>query len=256
MRRSRTILKLLLILVVPIALTLLADEPRGMKVVIRDRSGQQVGLYENSYALVIGVSDYTAGWPDLPGVGKDVEAVREVLEKRGFLVTVVVNPDYEELGDAFNDFINSYGREPDDRLLFYFTGHGHTHRKKYGAEMGYIVPADAPNPHIDLNGFLSKAMSMRMIEVYARNIDSKHAMFLFDSCFSGSLFSITKAIPKNISDKTSKPIRQFITSGSADEEVPDRSIFCQQFVEALNGEADVIEDGCPDDGRLHLDDRL
>ncbi len=244
MKYLLTALKLLLSPIIILTLTIHADEPRGMmKLVIKDETGRQVGLYENSYALVIGVSDYTNGWPDLPGVKEDIPAVREVLEKHGFEVTVVENPDYEELGKAFTDFINSHGREPDDRLLFYFTGHGHTHRKKYGAEMGYIVPADAPNPHIDLNGFLAKAMSMQMIEVYARNIDSKHALFLFDSCFSGSLFSITKAIPRNITDKTSKPIRQFITSGSADEEVPDRSIFRQQFVEALNGEADTLEDG-------------
>lgn len=243
MRRLTMILKLPLCLTIAFSLLLHAADPRGMKVVVRDKSGRQVGLYENSYALVIGVSDYTNGWPDLPGVKKDIEAVSGVLEKHGFNVTVIEPPDFVTLRQVFDDFINRYGRKSNDRLLFYFAGHGHTLRKGYGGEMGYIVPADAPIPDMDLNGFLTKALDMQMIEVYARRIDSKHALFLFDSCFSGSIFGITRATPKNITDKTSKPVRQFITSGSAGEEVPDRSIFRQQFVEALNGEADTLEDG-------------
>ena len=42
---------------------------------IKNQKGEQVGLYKGSYALVIGVSDYTNGWPDLPGVNEDLSAV-------------------------------------------------------------------------------------------------------------------------------------------------------------------------------------
>jgi hypothetical protein len=86
-------------------------------------------------------------------------------------------------------------------------------------------------------------MSMQRIEEYALSIDAKHALFVFDSCFSGSLFSLSRAIPEHISYKTAKPVRQFITSGSADEEVPDTSIFRQQFISALAGEGDLNGDG-------------
>nr|VFK54837.1 MAG: WD40 repeat [Candidatus Kentron sp. TUN]VFK59935.1 MAG: WD40 repeat [Candidatus Kentron sp. TUN] len=84
---------------------------------------------------------------------------------------------------------------------------------------------------------------MQRIEEYAIKIHAKHALFLFDSCFSGSLFNITRSAPKNISDKTGKPVRQFITAGSADERVPDRSIFREQFIAALKGEGDMNKDG-------------
>ena len=51
-----------------------AAETRGVKrVEIKTSSGETVGLYEESHALVIGVSDYTNGWPKLPGVRKDVK---------------------------------------------------------------------------------------------------------------------------------------------------------------------------------------
>ena len=47
----------------------LSATERGVKrVEIKTSAGETVGLYEESHALVIGVSDYTNGWPKLPGV--------------------------------------------------------------------------------------------------------------------------------------------------------------------------------------------
>ena len=75
-------------------------------------------------------------------------------------------------------------------------------------------------------------------------IESKHAMFIFDACFSGSLFNLTRAIPEIISYKTTQPVRQFISSGTEDEEVSDESIFRKQFVDAISSSnADFNEDG-------------
>ncbi|MBI5892517.1 MAG: caspase family protein [Deltaproteobacteria bacterium] len=221
-----------------------STDSRGVKVVaIKDAQGKEIGLYKESHALIIGVSEYTEGWPKLPGVKKDVEDVKNTLQNHGFNVTVVMDPKREQMIQAFEGFINKYGLKPENRLLFYFAGHGHTVKQSYGEEMGYIVPADAPNPNKDPERFLTKAVDMQLIEVFAKRIQSKHAMFLFDSCFSGSLFAITRAVPENISYKTAKPVRQFLTSGSADEQVPDASIFRHQFIAAINGEADVDKDG-------------
>jgi formylglycine-generating enzyme required for sulfatase activity len=144
---------------------------------------------------------------------------------------------------AFDTFINTHGQEEEDRLLIYFAGHGHTLKPKYGGDMGYIVPVDAPNPQRDEVGFRARALSMEEIETYARRIQSKHALFLFDSCFSGAIFSLSRSVPEFINYKTSQPVRQFITSGQADETVPDVSIFRQQLVAALQGEADKDSDG-------------
>ncbi len=210
---------------------------------IKDKDGNKIKLYSESHALIIAVSDYNNGWPKLPGVKKDAAAVRQVLEQHDFHVVTVEDPNDVELDRAFRDFINEYGMDPDSRLIFYFAGHGHTIKTSYGEEMGYIVPRNAPNPNLNYLGFLANSMAMQQIEVYAKTIQSKHALFLFDACFSGSVFAITRAAPENISYKTAQPVRQFISSGSADETVPDVSIFRQQFVAGLNGEADVNEDG-------------
>ncbi|MBN2663875.1 MAG: caspase family protein, partial [Bacteroidales bacterium] len=200
-------------------------------------------LYKQSHALIIGMSNYTNGWPKLDGVKKDIPLVKDALEQNGFHVVVKMDLTREQLDKAFIDFITTYGQDPENRLVFYFAGHGHT-LNNFGEVNGYIVPVDAPNPNYDKAGFIAKAMPMSRIEEYAKQAGSKHALFLFDACFSGSLFATSRAVPDIISYKTAEPVRQFITSGSADETVPDESIFRQQFVTALTTDyADANKDG-------------
>ena len=212
-------------------------------IVIKDWSGKPVRLYNESHALLIGVSDYVAGWPTLSFVEDDIKEVKTILERHGFNVILVEDPDRKQLYQAFDDFIVKYGLDEQNRLLFYYAGHGHTIKHSYGEMEGYIVPVDAVDPSIDQNGFLARAMDMQQISVFARRIQSKHALFLFDSCFSGSIFSLSRGVPENISYKASLHVRQFITSGSADEKVPDKSLFREQFVYALEGEGDSNGDG-------------
>lgn len=213
------------------------------QILLPNEQGQNVQLYNKSYALIVGEVHYNNGWPALRGVQKDIDAVRQALEKQGFIVFTVIDADHKQIDATYRDFINKYGMDPENRLIFYFAGHGHTIKTSYGEEMGYIVPIDAANPNVDKASFLSYAMTMQQIEVYAKQIQAKHALFLFDACFSGSIFAITRAIPENISYKTGKPVRQFISSGSAEETVPDESVFRQQLVSGLDGEADINKDG-------------
>jgi hypothetical protein len=221
-----------------------ADTSRGIQVVtIKNASGQEVGLYRESHALIIGMSDYQMGWPKLPGVIKDVEIVQKALEKHGFHVVQIRDQTRDQMFDSIHHFINNYGQQEDARLLIYFAGHGYSMKLTYGENMGYFVPIDSPNPNKNKAGFLSKALDMQQVEVWAKRIQSKHVLFMFDSCFSGSIFALSRAMPENISYKTSKPVRQFITAGAANELVPDESIFRSQFVAALEGEADSDSDG-------------
>ena len=166
---------------------------RAIRRIIRDGSGHQVGLYKESHALLIGVSNYTAGWPKLESVPGEIDEIEAGLRKQGFHVKKVSDPTGDELRDTFDQFIDQYGFERDNRLLFFFSGHGHTRKK---GKKGYLVPADAPDPRHDEKGFFRKAVGMGQVLTWARRIESKHALFLFDSCFSGAIFK-TKALPKN-----------------------------------------------------------
>ena len=219
-------------------------QSRGVALVpVADRTGAQVLLYAESHALIIGVSRYTNGWPSLRGVREDIPAVKSSLEKHGFNVETIIDPTAVEIDARMKSFIAKYGQRPGNRLLFYYAGHGHSLENAYGGKMGYLVPRDAPNPNLDPVGFRTKAMSMEGIEVYAKTIQSKHALFIFDSCFAGSIFNADRAIPDIIQQKTAKPVRMFITAGTADQKVPDESIFRRQFEAALDGAADMDKDG-------------
>jgi len=221
----------------------LGAQTKGIKVVIKDTSGRKVGLYKSSYALLIGISIYTAGWPKLNAVPNEIKQVAALLKKRGFHVVKVMNPTGDALKDAFEDFINNYGFEQDSRLLFYFSGHGHT---LHGGEKGYLVPTDAPNPNNDRIGFLRKALPMNQILAWSRQMEAKHALFLFDSCFSGTVFK-AKNLPEkppHISRATDLSVRQYIAAGDAGESVPAKSVFTPAFIDALDyGWGDLNGDG-------------
>nr|NQU91545.1 caspase family protein [Bacteroidota bacterium] len=237
----KTCLKSLVLLLVCSMMTFpLAAQQRGFQKVELKIDGKTTTLYSGSHALVIGVSNYSNGWPDLPGVKNDIREVKAALEKNDFNVTVVEDANDKEIETAIDNFIEEYGVNANNRLLVYFAGHGHTMKAPDGRELGYIVPANAPLPDVNSSRFHQKAISMRKFDSWARDILSKHAIFLFDACFSGSLFNLSRAVPAAINYNTSKAVRQFITSGSAKEQVPDRSLFREYFVKAITtGDADA-----------------
>lgn len=217
------------------------QQNRAARVEVKNEQGktEQINLYDGSYALVIGASDYTNGWQKLPGAKNDLIAVKAALTKQDFTVEELIDPTSENLLLTINRFVNKYGLQPNNRLLIYFAGHGYTEMATDGRKFGYIVPVDAPLPAKDLVGFQQQAVTMDDIESAARKIRSKHALFVFDSCFSGTFLNARRGtIPPVITMKATQPVRQFITAGAADQEVPDVSIFRQQFVEGIGGAAD------------------
>ncbi len=110
----------------------LSGQDRGMKPVQVPVDGKTTTLYNNSHALLIGV---------------------------------VMNPTSDQLYRAFTDFINLYGHDLDNRLLFFFAGHGYTLKTAWGEELGYLVPVNAPNPNYDPGEFQNQAMEMAQVEI-------------------------------------------------------------------------------------------
>jgi formylglycine-generating enzyme required for sulfatase activity len=217
-------------------------QERGIQPVsARLPSGQEIALYQRSYAVVVGVSDYDT-WPDLPNAVRDAEEVAEALKNLGFEVRLVRDPDSQALERVLEDLEFQAGAEQ-DRLLFYFAGHGETETLADGGELGYIVPRDAPLKAMDERGFIKTAVSMQRLEQSALRMRFKHVLFVFDSCFSGSIFALQRAAPQNISEKVALPVRQFITAGGKGETVPDQSVFKTTLLAALEGHGDLSGDG-------------
>jgi tetratricopeptide (TPR) repeat protein len=231
----------LFLIVFPIIIPNLYATTRGISVVSKE--GRSLQLYEDYYALVIGVGDYTQGWPDLPGAVKDAREVASTLEKLGFKVKLTLNPTSGQLMSTLNDMAFGMGRIRNRALLLYYAGHGETLELADGTKLGYIIPTDCPLKNLDPRGFDRKAVSMRDIEDVALKVKSKHLLVMFDSCFSGSLFNLVRAAPVDITEKSVRPVRQFITAGAAGEQVPDKSVFKIVFLDGIMGDADLNRDG-------------
>ena len=86
---------------------------------------------------------------------------------------------------------------------------------------------------------------MTQIHAWAKLIESKHALFLFDSCYSGSILKERSfAVPRQIQALTAKPVRMFISAGTAGEPVPAESFFRHIFIRGIRGDADLDKDEC------------
>lgn len=223
---------------------LFAQTQRGMKISVQTETGQHIPLYNKSYALVVGNGNYTNGWAPLDGALRDVREVAATLEKHGFNVTLKTDLVKADFDTAFETFIRN-GKDEDSRLLFYYAGHGHTETLRTGEELGYLVMADSPLPTMDGKIDGSKNVDMESLVTQAKRIDALHVLYVFDSCFSGSILN-ARSIPKPpaIQDSVKYPVRQFITAGRADEPVPDYSVFKRGFLDLLEGKVDEpIPDG-------------
>ena len=214
--------------------------PAGIRVT--DRQGNSLELYKDYHALVVGVSEYEH-WPKLRNAAKDAREVASALKVLGFKVTLVLNPGYLEMLSALRKLAYTMGSERERGLLFYFAGHGETLELADGTQLGFIIPRDCPLKSVDPIGFDSKAISMKEIETTALKVKSKHLLMVFDSCFSGTLFYIDRSPPADITEKSAWPVRQFITAGDAEEQVPDQSVFKKVFLQGINGRADLNDDG-------------
>src|SRR5258706_15663305 len=212
---------------------------RVPKVKLKENGGREneTYLYKESWALVIGVSNYEH-WPELPGVERDVERVRNALEKHGFKIQYLLNPTRQEFKTAIDDFINARGLDFENRLMIYFAGHGVTLKGPDNREEGYLVMKDSPSIEPDETKFIQKAAPIGWMERYGKDIKSKHVLFVFDSCFSGKLFEEMRRRGDPPAGDLIKPVRQFITAGTAHQRGADKKIFFDYFLRALDGGAD------------------
>lgn len=210
-------------------------------------------FYRESWAVIVGVNDYQ-NWPKLRYAVNDANGIEEALVSHfGFQrdhIRKLLNGDatrqriMEVLGDEFTD-----GRkvQRDDRVFFFFAGHGATRTFEDGRQLGFIVPVDA-----DASNYYSTAISMTSLREASDLIPAKHIYFVMDSCYSGlaltrgmGMFSKDKSYLDEISRRAA---RQILTAGGADQQVADdgpggHSVFTWALLEGLQGKADLDGNG-------------
>ena len=225
---------------------LFAQATPGIKTItVRTQQGEEIELYKDSYALVVGNGSYTEDWSQLSGARQDVDEVADALEEHGFSVTLKKDLTKSEFEKVFTDFVVNAGGDPYNRLLFYYAGHGYTQKSATGEDLGYLVMVDTQSPEKGAINFKLKAIDVASLVTQTKLIQSRHVLFMFDSCLSSTILNLQAGVtPQHISDRVKQPVRQFITAGRANEQVPDHSVFKQEFLDLIQGKA---KDPFPDD---------
>jgi hypothetical protein len=200
--------------------------------------------YDQSWALVIGINEYQYLSP-LSFATNDAKAVAAMLDtKFGFPtdnITILLDAEAStnSIRERFLEYTNRQRIRPDDRILVFFAGHGHTVTGNRG-EVGYLVPADG---RIDK---LNTLIRWDELTQSADLIPAKHVFFLMDACYGGLalLRSPTFGAMRFMIDMLTRNARQVLTAGKANQTVadgggvrPGHSIFTAHLLEALDGSA-------------------
>lgn len=204
--------------------------------------------YRESWAVVIGIDDYQK-WPRLEYASHDADAIHQaLLKEHGFSESHIFKlKNQDATRSAILSLLNSrLGQnkiQRDDRIFFFFSGHGATRRLSSGRDLGYIVPVDS-----DPQNFATDAIPMTELQNIAENLPAKHVFFVMDSCYSG--LGLTRGVPSRnfLKENARRVARQMLTAGGVDQMVADggpggHSIFTWTLLQGLAGKGDLNGDG-------------
>jgi glycosylphosphatidylinositol transamidase (GPIT) subunit GPI8 len=127
----------------------------------------------------------------------DIPLQLDALQKglQGHFDTVQVEQDLrtEQLRQKINDFVRTYGNDSNARLFIYYAGHGYTEViRQRNENRGYITGIDTPRSDGTSQAYDAarlKAISMAEIRAPLEDVLAKSILFVFDSCFAGTIFT-------------------------------------------------------------------
>jgi len=212
-------------------------------------------------ALLIGNSHYRdSGWPPLDDIPLQLAQLEKSLKDHFDTVKVVQDLEAIPLFDTINDFVRTYGNDSNARLFIYYAGHGYTEIQR-NENRGYITGIDTPRSdgtQRAYNAARLKAISMAEIRAPLERAPAKSILFLFDSCFAGTIFTnrVGNDPPRPlttdiVAQLLERPARDFITAGRSDQRVPAHSPIPDLFLAALNGAADPYKHGVISSTEIH-----
>jgi WD40 repeat protein len=221
--------------------------------------------FRRSLAIMIGVNQYSDDIPPLRSAVNDATQLAEVLAKEhGYEVQLLT--DQQVTLAALNRLLDETlpGQVgPDDRVLFYFAGHGIALDGDDGPA-GYLAPQDARSS--DRASFLA----MRRLHQALIALTCRHLLLILDCCFAGAFrWSSTRGLfmpqgtlyQERYERFITDPAWEVITSAADDQQALDvllqfgtrdddgeHSPFARALLAALHGAADlasVSPDGPP-----------
>ena len=215
--------------------------------------------FAHSIGVVIGIDHYGNGVPELRTAANDARRLGELLRDRhGYDITAILDADATQARITAlltKELPARVG--PDDRVLFYFAGHGVAHDSDEGPN-GYLLPVDAKR------GDETTYLDMPLVHDALLALTCRHMLIVLDSCFSGAFrWSGTRDVEDVVDvvhqEKFDRYVRdpawQVITSASQDQKALDQlsagslgsrdgdgahSPFALALFDGLSGKGDVI----------------
>lgn len=206
------------------------------------------------WVVAIGIDDY-AHWPKLGNAVADARGVQALFTRKlGFKPVRPPLLDAEASAAAITALLRDelpQQLQPDDSLVLFYAGHGHTRSTRVGsrtAEAGYLVPAAA---RLDQYGDL---LSLDTVLADLSALPVRHVLVILDACHSG--FALGQSVQRTRSavayrdDVAGRISRRVITSARPEQLALDggpfsgHSLFTGTLVEGFNwGRADLDGNG-------------
>jgi TPR repeat protein len=200
--------------------------------------------FQRSIAVLVGIGHYEFMPRKLEYVAKDAEKMRDyLLEDGGFDAVYVmdenVSPDVVEkfMADELPHILN-----PDDRLLFYYSGHGDDPGTGHP-----VLQFQKAKP----NEWGHDVLRVDEYEQWSGILKNKHVLFIYDACTAGEATMISKSgaeeVRAAISELSGNGSRIVVTAGTAKQQAwvleesssNQYSIFTDALLRALrNGTVD------------------
>jgi formylglycine-generating enzyme required for sulfatase activity len=192
-------------------------------------------------ALVVGIDQYSQGWPPLSAAVSDANQMEAALRGQGFQVIKLLNQQAtrDEIMHQLQDVIPPQLGQG-DRFLFYFSGHGQTEQAP-GGQLGYLVPVNGRRP--EGQDSWSSYISMTEIRnVLMNKYSAKHVLLVADACFSGLLAGRGTLRSPTVQAALQQEGRMVLTAGGRGEQAMD-GLFTGVLVRGMQGGADFNHDG-------------
>ena len=191
----------------------------------RSSEDQQALHFSRHHAFIVGIDAYEKVSPLKTAVNDARELARVLAEKQHFDAH---EPLLNARGDALRTLLGETMPRlvaADDRVLFYFAGHGIAADGDDGPA-GYLVPADADPTD------LKTLVPMAELQDALQALPCRHLLLILDCCFSGAfqwasrMRAIGSLMPKRIYKErfdrfVFDPAWQVITSAAYDQKAMD-----------------------------------
>jgi len=197
---------------------------RQLTLVSATKTGTPTIEFQRNVAVIIGINDYGHGIPPLHTARADAERLAEILaEQHGYEIILLTDGVSTARITALlaDELPQTIGHN--DRLLFYFAGHGIALSGTDGPA-GYLIPQDGDAA--DQRTFLP----MQVVHDALTALDCRHCLVILDCCFSGAFrwsSMRTMIVPTGTLYRERyerflrSPAWQLITSASYDQEAID-----------------------------------